>query len=144
VLFSTDELLAPGALNYLHAPIHVLAVRTQSAKLVTYSHWVPGTTRPIPTTMKLEFYDYATANGRAELHSNPHDPRVKPLVNKLFNQYVPTQMEAPLPGSLKRAVARGRASYIAFEAALKLATVQSLVTGANPKLRTVLGYGGNF
>ena len=61
MLFATDEIL-PNALNYLHAPTHVLAVRTRDVKLVTYSHWARGTTTPIRATMKLEFYDYATAD----------------------------------------------------------------------------------
>jgi hypothetical protein len=131
-------------LNYLRAPTHILAVRTPEVKLVTYSHWATGTTRPIPATMKLEFYDYATSTGRAETRSHPDDPRVKPLVNKLFNQYVPTQMEAPLPGSLKKAVVRGRASYLLFQAAFKFATVKQLVLDHDQPLRTVLGYGDNF
>ncbi len=144
VLFATDELLAPGALNYLHAPTHVLAVRTREVKLVTYSHWARGTTRPIRATMKLEFYDYATEKGRAETQSNPDDPRVKSLLNKLLNEYVPTQMRAPLPNSLKRAVARARASYLAFQAAIDADTLEQLALEPDQKLRTVLGYGGNF
>jgi uncharacterized sulfatase len=142
VLFATDEILAPGTFNYLHAPIHVLAVRTRDTKLVTYSHWAPGTTRPVPGSMKLEFYDYSTATGRAELSSNPHDPRVNPLLQKLLNEYVPTQMEAPLPGSLKQAVARGRASYVAFEAAIKAYGAKQLIEGR--QATEVLGYGGTF
>ena len=59
ILFATDEIL-PAVFNYLHAPTHLLAVRTREAKLVTYTHWFPGTTRPIPRSMQLEFYDYAT------------------------------------------------------------------------------------
>lgn len=143
VLFATDEILAPGALNYNHAPIHVLAVRTDEAKLVTYSHWAPGTTRPIGR-MTLEFYDYSTANGRAELHSDPHNPRVKPLLNQLLNQYVPTQMEAPLPAPLKRSVAKGRASYVAFEAAIQVAGLKKLIEGNKPQLTEKLGYGAMF
>lgn len=72
------------------------------------------------------------------------DPRVKPLLNKLFNHYVPTQMKAPLPGALKKTVLRARASYIAIEAAFKVATMQRLVLDPNPTMRTVLGYGDNF
>lgn len=112
VLFATDEILAPGALNYNHAPVHVPAVRTKEAKPVTYSHWAGGTTRPIPAAMKLEFDDHSTVNGRAELHGTPRDPRVKPPPNKLLDQYGPTQVEAPLPAPLKRSAANGRASYV--------------------------------
>ena len=96
ILFSTDEIM-PVVFNRVHAPTHVLAVRTPEAKLVTYTHWYPGTTRPIPASMQLEYYDYATAEGRAETRSHPHDPRAKAMASKLFNQYVPQQMEAPLP-----------------------------------------------
>jgi len=105
VLFATDEVLV-DALNYLHAPTHVLAVRTQQAKLVTYSHWIPGTTRPIPESVKLEFYDYATEQGRAETRSHPHDPRAEAMAQKLFTQYVPQQMEAPLPPRWKETEAK--------------------------------------
>ncbi len=141
ILFATDEIL-PNAMNYLRAPTHVLAVRTREAKLVTYSHWVKGTTRPIHATMKLEFYDYATSAGRAETHSNPNDPRVKPLLNKLFNQYSHRQMEAPLPGSLRATVRRARASYLVFGALTNAYTYSQLVPGQ--KLKTVLGYSLNF
>ena len=96
ILFSTDEIV-PVVFNYLHAPTHVLAVRTQAAKLVTYTHWYPGTTRPIPASLRLEYYDYGTPEGRAETQSQPDDPRAKAMAHKLFTQYVPQQMEAPLP-----------------------------------------------
>jgi len=115
ILFATDEVLL-DELNYLHAPTHVLAVRTHEAKLVTYTHWVPGTTRPIPESMELEFYNYATSEGRAETRSHPNDPRAEALADKLFNQYVPQQMEAPLPPPLKETVAEARASYITYVA----------------------------
>ena len=138
ILFATDEVL-PVVFNYLHAPTHVLAVRTREAKLVTYTHWFPGTTRPILGSMQLEFYDYATSHGRAETRSHPHDPRAKALATKLFNQYVPQQMEAPLPPPLKRTVAKARASYVAFEAQFNaLNTAKLLQDGL---LGQLLGYG---
>jgi arylsulfatase A-like enzyme len=133
ILFATDEVLL-DVLNYLHAPTHVLAVRTQEAKLVTYTHWFPGTTRPIRGSMELEFYDYATSEGRAETRSHPNDPRAKALAHKLFNQYVPQQMEAPLPPPLKRTVARARASYIAYVAKSNLSPLIQA-------LESLLGYG---
>jgi len=92
--------------------------------------------------MKLEFYDYATAPGRAETHSDPNDPRVGPLVIKLFNQYVPTQMEAPLPGTLKATVKRARASYLVFQALTNAYSLSQLIQGQ--QLKTTLGFSGNF
>jgi arylsulfatase A-like enzyme len=141
VLFATDEIL-PNAFDYLHAPTHVLAVRTRDVKLVTYSHWARGTTTPIRATMKLEFYDYATASGRAETESTPDDPRVKPLLTKLLDQYAPTQMEAPLPGPLRATSRRARASYLVFSVATNAYTYSQLI--GQGKLKTVLGYGGSF
>lgn len=141
VLFATDEIL-PAALNYAHAPTHVLAVRTAEAKLVTYTHWLPGTTRPIPASMQLEFYDYSTSAGQAETRSLPDDPRAKAMASKLFSQYVPQQFEAPLPLSLKSTVAKARASYIAFNALTNAYSIKAL--GSGGKLKTVLGYGAAF
>ena len=135
ILFATDEII-PDVLNYLYAPTHVLAVRTKREKLVTYTKWFPGTTRRIPGSLQLEFYDYATEQGRAETSSDPDDPRAKALAHKLFTQYVPQQMEAPLPPPLKRTVARARASYVAFVAA----TNKDSIAGA----MQTLGYGGPF
>jgi uncharacterized sulfatase len=140
VLFSTDEIL-PVAMNYLRVPAHVLAVRTREAKLVTYSHWLPGTTRPIPASIRLEFYDYATSAGRAETQSLPDDPRATALKDKLFKQYVPQQAEAPLPVSLRTTAAKARTSYVAFNALTNAYSIKSLVQ--DQKLSTVLGFGGN-
>jgi arylsulfatase A-like enzyme len=138
VLFSTDEIV-PVAFNYLRAPTHVLAVRSLREKLVTYTHWFPGTTRPIPSSLQLEFYDYATAEGRDETRSHPRDPRARALAQKLFSQYVPQQTEAPLPPPLKRTVARARASYIRFEAQFNVLNLIKLIQDG--KLGTLLGYG---
>ncbi len=141
VLFATDEIL-PSAMNYLRAPTHVLAVRTQQAKLVTYTEWAPLTTRRIPTSLKLEFYDYSTAAGRAETESRPNDPRAKAMATKLFNQYVPQQMEAPLPLRLHSTVRKAHASYVIFRALTNAYTYSQLVP--QQKLATVLGYSENF
>lgn len=141
IVFATDEIM-PAALNYRHAPTHVLAVRTPEEKLVTYSHWAPGTTRVISSTIKLEYYDYNTAEGRAETRSRPDDPRAKALARKLFTQYAPAQMRAPLPSSLRPTVVRAKASYVAFNALTNAYSYKAL--GPQKKLTTVLGYGGNF
>ncbi|MGH3236230.1 MAG: sulfatase-like hydrolase/transferase, partial [Streptosporangiaceae bacterium] len=100
VLFATDEII-PDAMNYLHAPTHALGVRTAEAKLGTYSRWYPGTTRPVMSSMELEFYDYATPEGRAETFSTPDDPRAKAMLAALFNQYVPQQEQESLPSFLR-------------------------------------------
>jgi uncharacterized sulfatase len=138
ILFSTDEIM-PLVFNYLRSPTHVLALRTREAKLVTYSKWYPGTTRPIPGSVLLEYYDYATPEGRAETRSHPNDPRAKAMAHKLFTQYVPQQMEAPLPPPLKKTVARARASYIRFEAQFNVMNLVKLIKDG--QLGALLGYG---
>ena len=63
-------------------------------------------------------------------------PRAKAMANKLFAQYVPRQMEAPLPPPLKRTVAKARATYTAFVAKTNI--------GALAQALQALGYGGPF
>jgi arylsulfatase A-like enzyme len=141
VLFATDEVF-PAALNPAHTPTHILAVRTPLLKLVTYSHWAPGTTRPIRASLRTEFYDYRSAAGRAETRSRPDDPTIPALLRRLFNQWVPQQMEAPLPVRLRRSVARARAGYLAFQALANAYSYKQLID--DQKLRTELGYGDHF
>jgi hypothetical protein len=74
--------------------------------------------------------------------SHPDDPRVLPLMSKLFGEYTATQMEAPLPRNLRPAVAKAKASCLAFQAINNAYFYSQLVPGQ--KLRTVLGYSGNF
>lgn len=138
VLFATDEII-PHAMNYLNAPIHALGVRTAEAKLGTYSHWHPGTTRPIMSSMELEFYDYSTPEGRAETHSTPDDPRAKAMLKTLFSQYVPRQQEAPLPALLRAPQAKARKTYLAFDALVNAYTYSQLIKSG--LATSVLGYG---
>jgi uncharacterized sulfatase len=138
VLFSTDELV-PDTMNYLRAPTHVFGVRTADAKLGTYSHWLPGTTRPVRETMELEFYDYSTPDGRAETVSTPQSPQAAKLLALLFNQYLPQQMEAPLPVKLRAPQFIARESYLAYVALANAYFARQLV--GQGLITSVLGYG---
>ena len=62
----------------------------------------------------------------------------------MFGEYVPTQMEAPLPPGLKPATRKARASYLLFEKANNAHAIAKLLGGKDPALRTELGYGGAF
>ena len=73
VVFATDEIL-PAAMNYAPRPTHVLAVRTREVKLVTYSDGRPARRGSFQASLKVEFYDYATATGRAETAAIPTTP----------------------------------------------------------------------
>jgi uncharacterized sulfatase len=142
LVFATDE-VAPAALNPTHAPTHLLGVQTREAKLCTYSHWSARSTDPRSKTMQLEFYDYATAAGRAEMRSAPDDPRARALLGQLFDRYVPQEMQAPLPTpALRRASRRALRDYRAFVALANAMNPPQLLE--QQKLVTVLDYGLNM
>ena len=139
LLFATDE-IPPTPINYLHAPYHILGVQTREAKLFIYRHWARRSVRPVARGMEVEFYDYATTAGRAELRSTPEDPRAKALLRKLLGEYVPQEMQAPLPTpTLRRASRRGQKAYLALIALLNAYGLRQLIEGH--KLRDVLGWG---
>jgi arylsulfatase A-like enzyme len=142
LVFATDE-VAPAALNPTNAPTHLLGVRTRDAKLCTYSHWKPGTARPLRRTMQVEYYDYSTAAGRAEMESTPDDPRANELLGRLLHRYVPQEMQAPLPTpALRRAARRAFRDYLAFVELANGYSVQELLE--EQKLASVLDYGLNM
>ncbi|WP_431269635.1 sulfatase-like hydrolase/transferase [Dankookia sp. P2] len=98
VLLATDELL-PARLNFNDAPTHIVGIRTDEAKLGTYAKWAELSTEILPGSMELEFYDYATAEGRAELASRPDDPRARALL-RLLERLIPQELRERLPGGL--------------------------------------------
>ncbi|HZE05854.1 MAG TPA: hypothetical protein VE127_11550, partial [Solirubrobacteraceae bacterium] len=139
LLFTTDE-VCPTGLNWLHAPVHILGVQTHEAKLVTYSHWAPRTTRHVKRGMEIEFYNYATSAGRAELHSTPEDPHATALLRRLFGEYVPQEMQAALPTPALRSAARhAQKDYLAWVRKINLYSLTQLIQ--QHKLRDLLGWG---
>jgi uncharacterized sulfatase len=141
LVFATDEIV-PVTLNYIHAPIHILGVQTHEAKLCTYSHWAPGTASPVLTGMELEFYDYATPAGRAEMLSTPNDPRAKRLAKQLFTRYVPQEMQAPLPPPLQSSSRRALQAYVRFGRIANAYSLSQLID--QQRIRDVLDFGLNM
>jgi hypothetical protein len=135
----TDELV-PGKLIYNNAPIHIAGLRTKSAKLGTYANWLSETAQIVPGTMELEFYDYGTAEGAAELANTPDDPRAQRMLGLLLNRLIPDELQERLPGAL------GLVQDISREAYLLLAQ-QVLTPDTSTSARTALrdlGYGRQF
>jgi hypothetical protein len=126
VLFSTEDLM-PDLLNFLDAPIHALGVRTKKEKLGTYTHWRERTTQPRRRGMQLEYYDYSERRGRLELDSMPDDRRAKALLRRLREEFVPRELERPLPRRLRPAQKRAKAAYIAFTALVNRLGTRELV-----------------
>ena len=98
VLLATDELI-PARLNPGDAPTHIVGIRTAAAKLGTYARWSDRTTEVVPDSLELEFYDYATEQGLAELASTPDDPRSQALLRQL-ERLIPEELQERLPGAL--------------------------------------------
>ena len=140
VVMATDEVV-PSSFNFNHAPVYVLAMRTHEAKLAVYSDWHKGTAIIDPKTVELEFYDYSTERGRLELDNMPDDPRAKAMLKRLLEEYVPQQMQAPLPGQYGTASHVAKTQFLAFVAALN-ALGQPDLTGG--KLNTYTVYGDPF
>ena len=135
----SDELI-PAKFNTGNYPIHIAGLRTQSAKLATYSTWTPRTGQIEPGTVELEFYDYGTPEGIAELANNPDDPRAQQMLTFLLNELIPNELRARLPGGLGVAQDASRTAYLLIEA-------QTLDTTTNEPVRDVLsqlGYGRGF
>ena len=73
VVFATDELV-PAKFNFNHSPLHIVGLLTKEAKLGVYANWLPATTRIDRRSIEIEFYDYDTVGGRAEVDNTPDDP----------------------------------------------------------------------
>jgi arylsulfatase A-like enzyme len=111
LLLATDELV-PAKLNFNNAPLHIAGMRTQSAKLATYSTWIPRTAEIGPGTTELEFYDYATPDGAAEMVSHPDDPRAVEMRDRLLNDLIPNELRETLPGALGEAQELSKRAYL--------------------------------
>src|SRR3954454_7305227 len=139
VLLATDELI-PGKLIYNDAPIHIVGLRTEAAKLGTYAKWFGRTAQIEPGTMDLEFYDYATETGLLEVTSTPGDPRAQRMLKLLLDRLIPDELQERLPGAL------GLVQDISREAYLLLVQ-QVLTPDTSTSARTALrdlGYGRQF
>ena len=71
VLHATDEIVTEFAIEpyAADAPLHVVAMRTPTAKYAIYSDWAEGAITPESQGEETELYDYHTHAGRLELHN---------------------------------------------------------------------------
>jgi uncharacterized sulfatase len=142
VLLATDEVV-PGYYIFNEAPPHVAAVRTATAKLGTYSKWDLVTGEIVSGSTEVEFYDYGTPQGAAELVSTPDDPQAKILLNSLLDDLIPNELRAPLPGAFGTAQAISKELYLLFQAAI-LNLPGTGTISAEQDLRDLLGIGPEF
>jgi hypothetical protein len=116
-------------------------MRTQDAKLAVYSHWKPGTTEiDFDERMELEFYDYSTPGGAAEVDNTPHDSRARQLANTLLRNLIPHELQEPLPAPLRLPQAETQRHLIEYLQFIEGISEEEWLAGAG---RTILGYGFN-
>jgi uncharacterized sulfatase len=140
LVMATDEVV-PSYFNFNNCPRYILSLRTEEAKLGVYTDWIKGTATIDPSTVKLEFYDYSTERGRLELDSYPDNPKALAMYNQLITQYLPQQMEAPLPGAYGVASALARDQFLLYVAALDALTSADLT---NRNLGVFTPFGNPF
>jgi hypothetical protein len=139
LLLATDELL-PAKFNFNNAPLHIVGLRTESAKLATYSTWTPRTGEIEPETMELEFYDYGTPEGAAEMVSDPDDRRARVMLNMLLKNFIPNELRERLPGALGAAQELSKRAYLFVEEQV----LDPNSSGSVRDLLQSLGYGREF
>lgn len=118
-LLAIDE-LAPGWLNFNHSPGHILGIQVQAGKLVTYANWNPVTGEVLKSNLETELYDYDSLEGREEMRNlsvTPgSDALLQPVLNLLFDQILPDELRAPLPGALQTVQALAKDQYLMLQA----------------------------
>jgi len=134
-----DERLVDLALDGLQ-PLHILGLRTASAKLGTYSQWTARTAQIEPGTTELEFYDYEIPDGIQELTSTPHDPRAQVMLNLLFDRLLTNELRARLPGGLALVQDISRDEYLLL---VEQVLNPDMSSSAHDQLRSI-GYGREF
>jgi uncharacterized sulfatase len=124
VLLVIDE-VGPGWLNFNQSPIHILGVQVQSGKLVTYTNWDPETGELQHIGLETELYDYDSFEGREEMRNLSlvpgSDALLQPALNLLFDQIIPGELQAPLPGALQAVQELAKKQYLIYERLAALA-----------------------
>jgi hypothetical protein len=116
-----DEVLSTGQ-NYLHAPAHVVGYVDRGGRLGMYSHWGSGEAAPEAAGAELEYYDYATREGRLELRNEPG--RAGALADRLRHELIPGELQRPLPEAYR---APQQAALAAYWKYVKLDDVASAI-----------------
>ena len=116
VLHTTDEIVTEFAIEpyTANAPLHVVALRTASAKLAAYSNWSANGIAPLREGQELELYDYRTRAGRMELHNGATDPansRLEGPLHSAMQRALRKELRGPLPRRLHEAHGLGFDNY---------------------------------
>jgi hypothetical protein len=113
VLHATDETVTEYAIERYaaNAPLHVVAMRTPTAKYATYSRWKDGGIDRLSSGEERELYDYGTDGGVLELHNGVGQNRAEDGLRSELEQAIRQELRRPLPSYLTGAQARGFSDY---------------------------------
>jgi arylsulfatase A-like enzyme len=113
VIHATDEVVTEFAseLYAAHAPLHVAAVRTATAKYAAYSNWETGALTELAEGREDELYDYRDERGRLELDNVAPTSALRPRMEEELQRALEGELRAPLPPALRPAQQRGFADY---------------------------------
>lgn len=118
IVHATDEdgfEFGPRLFPFLQdAPFHVLGLITEDAKLGVYTDWADTSDDILTESQEVEFYDYATDEGRLELANtaDSENPRFREMYQFLMTEAVPNELRAPLPEALEAARAESMAATV--------------------------------
>ena len=121
LVLASDEVV-PEFFNFNNSQRHLLGVRTPTAKLGLYANWDAGTANIDPGSVVIEYYDYDAAGNTLEMDNLGVTPDSTALADLLINQYLPQQMQQPLPGAMQLVSDAARQEYIAYVAVLDALT----------------------
>ena len=113
VLHATDEIVSEFATEAYaaKAPLHVVAIRTPTAKYALYSNWKPKTNTVHSTGQERELYDYSSRHGMIELDNLAGHSHLESALDAQLASAVRNELREQLPQRLQAAVARGYADY---------------------------------
>jgi hypothetical protein len=113
VLHATDETVTEFAIEpyAANAPLHVVALRTPTAKYATYSNFAAGSIKALTAGRETELYDYRTQRGRMELRNDAGRSALEAKLNAQLKRAVRDELREPLPQRLRGPHKRGLADY---------------------------------
>jgi arylsulfatase A-like enzyme len=113
VLHATDEIVSEFAIEpyVANAPLHVVAIRTPTAKYAVYSNWKPKTNTVQSAGQERELYDYSSPNDAMELDNVAEASHLEPALDAQLESAVRNELREPLPTSLQAAQRDGYADY---------------------------------
>src|SRR6185437_8328576 len=102
VLHATDEAVTEFAIEpyAADAPLHVVALRTPTAKYATYSNFTPASIKEVAEGREVELYDYSTPEGRMEISNVAGDSPLEAKLSAQLRSTIVDEMRAPLPKRL--------------------------------------------